>query len=130
MTSKKWIGAAVALLVVIAGAWRWLGHSATEADDDNHPVTGSAVIAAVARVERGPMDSMLIYRGTGPGRTAKDRSRHRRYGCPISVSFNPSATRLHRGRTEVRNGELRKHRSTRAMDSGGRLLAFISVLNS
>ena len=63
MTSKKWIAAAVALLVVIAGVWRWLGHSATEADDGDHPVTGEAVIAAVARVQRGPMDSTLTIAG-------------------------------------------------------------------
>jgi RND family efflux transporter MFP subunit len=63
MTSKKWIATAVALLAVIAGVWRWFGHSATEADDGDHPVTGEAVIAAVARVQRGPMDSTLTIAG-------------------------------------------------------------------
>src|ERR1700757_1504122 len=63
MTSKKWIGAAGALLVVIAGAWRGFGNSATEADDGDHPVVGNAVIAAVAKVQRGPMDSTLTIAG-------------------------------------------------------------------
>ena len=62
MISKKWIGAAVPLLVVIGG-WRWLGHSATEADDGDHHVVGDAVIAAVSRVQRSPMDSTLTIAG-------------------------------------------------------------------
>ena len=53
----------MALLAVAAGARRWLGHSPTEADDNDHPVGGDAVIAAVARIERGPMDSTLTIAG-------------------------------------------------------------------
>src|SRR5262245_13866602 len=63
MTNKKWIGAAMVLLVVMAGVRRWFGHSATEADDGDHPVTLDAGIAAVARVQRGPMDSTLAIAG-------------------------------------------------------------------
>jgi RND family efflux transporter MFP subunit len=57
------MGAAMVLLIVIAGAWRWLGHSATEADDGDHPAIRDAVIAAVAKVQRGPMDSTLTIAG-------------------------------------------------------------------
>jgi RND family efflux transporter MFP subunit len=63
MTSKKWIGAAVALLAVAAGGWRWFERPATEADDNEHPVAGNAVIAAVAKVQRVPMDSTLTIAG-------------------------------------------------------------------
>jgi len=63
MNSKKWIGAAVALLALTAGVWRWFGHSSTEADGGDHPVTGDAVVAAVAKVQRGPMDSTLTIAG-------------------------------------------------------------------
>jgi len=63
MTSKKWIGSALALFVVIGVAWRWFGHSATAADDSEHEVAGDAVIAAVAKVQSGPMDSTLTIAG-------------------------------------------------------------------
>lgn len=53
----------MALLVVSGGGWWWLGHSATEADDGDHHVVGDAVMAAVARVQRGPMDSTLTIAG-------------------------------------------------------------------
>jgi RND family efflux transporter MFP subunit len=62
MTSKRLIGAGVALLALTAGAWRWLGRS-TEADDADHATAGDAVVAAVTRVQRGPMESTLTVAG-------------------------------------------------------------------
>ena len=61
MTSKKVI-AVVALLALVFGAWRWFGHS-TEADDADHAVARDAVIAAVVKVQRGPMDNTLTIAG-------------------------------------------------------------------
>lgn len=61
--TRKAIGAVVAFLALLLGAWRWLGHSSTEADDGDHPVAGDAVVAAVTRVERGPMESTLVLAG-------------------------------------------------------------------
>jgi RND family efflux transporter, MFP subunit len=63
MTSKKCIVAALVLLAVVGAAWRWFGHSATEADETDHPSVGDRVIAAVAKVQRGPMDSTLTIAG-------------------------------------------------------------------
>jgi len=40
-----------------------LGHSATEADDPEHAVAGDAVVAAVAKVERGPIENTLTIAG-------------------------------------------------------------------
>jgi len=54
-----WILAAV---VVIGVSARWLAHSATEADDAEHQA-GDAVVAAVARVQRGPIDNTLTIAG-------------------------------------------------------------------
>src|SRR5437879_13643990 len=55
-----WILAAVVGTGVSAS--RWLAHSATEADDAEHPA-GDAVVAAVARVQRGPIDNTLTIAG-------------------------------------------------------------------
>jgi len=63
MSRKTLIWIAVAIVVVGLGAWRWIGHSATEADDQNHPVAGEAVVAAVAKVQRGPIDNTLTIAG-------------------------------------------------------------------
>jgi len=63
MMTRKAIGAVVVFLALLLGAWRWLGHSSTEADDGDHPVAGDAVVAAVTRVERGPMESTLVLAG-------------------------------------------------------------------
>ena len=62
MKSKKVIGVVLALLALVAGAWRWFGHS-TEADDADHTAAGDAVIAAVVRVRLGPMDNTLTIAG-------------------------------------------------------------------
>src|SRR5262249_14819277 len=62
MTSKKLIGMAVVLLVLVAGAWRWLGRSG-EGHDVDHAVASDAVIAAVVKVQRGPMDNTLTIAG-------------------------------------------------------------------
>jgi len=62
MTSKKLIGVVAVLLLSVAGAWRWFGHS-TEADDADHAAGSDRVIAAVVKVERGPMDSTLTIAG-------------------------------------------------------------------
>jgi len=62
MMSKKVIGGVLAGLALVSGLWRWFGR-ATEADQADHPVGGDAVIAAVVKVERGPMDSTLTIAG-------------------------------------------------------------------
>ena len=62
MTSKKLIGVVAVLLAMLAGAWRWFGHS-TEADDADHASASDAVIAAVVKVQRGPMDNTLTIAG-------------------------------------------------------------------
>jgi RND family efflux transporter MFP subunit len=60
--SKKSIGVVILALALLAGGWRWFGR-ATEADDAAHPMSGETVIAAVVKVERGPMDSTLTIAG-------------------------------------------------------------------
>jgi len=60
--SKKRIGVAILALALLAAGWRWFGR-ATEADDAAQTVAGDTVIAAVVKVERGPMDSMLTIAG-------------------------------------------------------------------
>lgn len=62
MTRKKLIGVAIVLLALALGAWRWFGHS-TEADDADHAVAGGATIAAVVKVQRGPMENTLTIAG-------------------------------------------------------------------
>jgi RND family efflux transporter MFP subunit len=55
--------AALVLAAAVAGTWRWFGHAATASGDGDHAVEGDWVIAAVARVQRGPMDSTLTIAG-------------------------------------------------------------------
>ena len=55
MLRKKLIWILAAVVVIGVSASRWLAHSATEADD--------AVVAAVARVQRGPIDNTLTIAG-------------------------------------------------------------------
>jgi RND family efflux transporter MFP subunit len=55
------IAAAIALLGV--GAWLWLGHAATEADDPEHGAASDGVVAAVAIARRGPIDNTLTIAG-------------------------------------------------------------------
>jgi RND family efflux transporter MFP subunit len=62
MTGKKLLGVAAVLLLSVAGVWRWFAHSA-EADDADHAAGSDRVMAAVAKVERGPMDSTLTIAG-------------------------------------------------------------------
>jgi len=64
MTRKK-IGILFIFLVVLGLlAWRWAGHSASQADDPDHPVTGpEEVTAAVARVERRTIANSLKIAG-------------------------------------------------------------------
>ena len=64
MSRKKllWIAAAIAAAGI--GGWLWLGHAATEADDPEHGGgAGDAVVAAVAKVQRGPMQNTLTIAG-------------------------------------------------------------------
>jgi RND family efflux transporter MFP subunit len=63
MFRKKLIWIAAGIVAVGIGAWLWLGHSATEADDPEHAVAGDAVVAAVAKVQRGPMQNTLTIAG-------------------------------------------------------------------
>src|SRR5215470_3922988 len=63
MSRKTLVCIAAVLVAIGLGAWRWLGHSATEADDPEHPVAGESVVAAVAKVQRGPIESTLTIAG-------------------------------------------------------------------
>ena len=63
MSRKKWIGIAAAILMIGFGAWKWKGPSATEADDAEHAVAGDAAVAAVAKVQRGPIQNTLTIAG-------------------------------------------------------------------
>src|SRR5262245_59493032 len=62
MTPIKMIGVVAALLALAFGVWRWFGHS-TEADDTENAPPSDLVIAAVVKVQRGPMDSTLTIAG-------------------------------------------------------------------
>jgi RND family efflux transporter MFP subunit len=62
MLRKKLIWILAAVVVIGVSASRWLAHSATEADDAEHPA-GDLVVAAVARVQRGPIDNTLTIAG-------------------------------------------------------------------
>src|ERR1700747_1047426 len=59
MSRKKLLWMAAAIAAAGIGAWLWLGRSATEADDPEHAATADAVVAAVAKVERGPIENTL-----------------------------------------------------------------------
>jgi RND family efflux transporter MFP subunit len=63
MMIRKAVGAVAVFVALLLGFWRWLGHSSTKADDADHPVAGDAVVAAVTRVQRGPMESTLVLAG-------------------------------------------------------------------
>jgi multidrug efflux pump subunit AcrA (membrane-fusion protein) len=63
MPRKKLIWAAVAIVVLGLGGRRLLGHSATEPDDPEHAVAADAVVSAVAKVERGPIENTLTIAG-------------------------------------------------------------------
>jgi RND family efflux transporter MFP subunit len=64
MTQKRlWIAVFVLLVIGIL-AWRWLGHSPTEADGPNHPMPASAeTVAAVVRAERHNVGTTLTVAG-------------------------------------------------------------------
>ena len=63
MSRKILLWIASAILVIGFGGWRWFGHSATEADDAEHSVSGDAPVAAVARVQRGAIENTLTIAG-------------------------------------------------------------------
>src|SRR5258707_12566711 len=63
MPRKSLLWIAAAILVVGLGAWKWFGHSATEADDAEHPVAGDVAVAAVERVQRGAIENTLTIAG-------------------------------------------------------------------
>jgi RND family efflux transporter MFP subunit len=63
MSRKKLIWIAAAIAVVGVGAWLWLGHAATEADDPEHGTPSDGVVAAVAIAQRGPIDNTLTIAG-------------------------------------------------------------------
>ena len=63
MSGKKWIWVAAAILLIGIVAWRSIGHRSRDADDPAHPVSGDAVVAAVARPQRGPIENKLTISG-------------------------------------------------------------------
>jgi RND family efflux transporter MFP subunit len=63
MSRKKLLCIAAVMVAAGIGGWLWLGHPATEADDPEHSVAGDAVAAAVAKVERGPIENTLTIAG-------------------------------------------------------------------
>ena len=63
MSGKKRIWLAATILAAGIAAWRWFGHSPTQADDPEHPTAGEAVVAAVTSVERGPIENTLTIAG-------------------------------------------------------------------
>jgi RND family efflux transporter MFP subunit len=63
MSGKKLIWIAAVILAAGIGAWLWLGHSGTEADDAEPAAAGDAVAAAVAKVARGPIANTLTIAG-------------------------------------------------------------------
>src|ERR1700747_2589892 len=63
MSRKKLLWMAAAIAAAGIGAWLWLGRSATEADDPEHAAAADAVVAAVAKVERGPIENTLTIAG-------------------------------------------------------------------
>lgn len=52
----------VAVLIAGLAGWRWLGRLPTEAEDPQHSVEGQPV-AAVVKVQRGPMENALTIAG-------------------------------------------------------------------
>jgi RND family efflux transporter MFP subunit len=64
MNLKKILLIGVVLLAIGLFAWHWLGRTPTEADDPNHPATGTGqTMAAVARVERRNLGNTLTIAG-------------------------------------------------------------------
>jgi RND family efflux transporter MFP subunit len=63
MSRKKLLWLLVAIAAVGIGAWRWFGHSATEADDAEHPMTADLLVAAVVRVQRSSINNTLTIAG-------------------------------------------------------------------
>jgi RND family efflux transporter MFP subunit len=63
MSGKKLLCIAAVMVAAGIGAWLWLGHPGTEADDPEHAVAGDALAAAVAKVARGPMENTLTIAG-------------------------------------------------------------------
>ncbi len=63
MTTRMKLVMAVAALVVLLAGWRWLGHGRTEADENDSGNSQAAVIAAVAKVQRGSIDNSLTIAG-------------------------------------------------------------------
>jgi RND family efflux transporter MFP subunit len=96
MTRKKIIGVVIVALLVVAGRWRWSGHS-TQADDADHTVAGDAVIAAVVKVERGPMDSTLTI--AGEFKPFQDVDVHAKVAGYIQKIFVDIGDRVKQGQT-------------------------------
>jgi RND family efflux transporter MFP subunit len=62
MSRKKMIGIVAAILLIAIVAWRQSGHSATEAEDAER-AGSDTVVAAVARLHRGPIENTLTITG-------------------------------------------------------------------
>lgn len=62
MSRTKWIGIAAATVVISLGAWRWLRHPETQADDAE-AAGGEVVTTAVVKTQRGAMENTLTIAG-------------------------------------------------------------------
>ena len=62
MLRAKWIGIAGITVVIALGAWRWMRHADTRADDAE-PAGGEGATAAVAKAQRGPIENTLTIAG-------------------------------------------------------------------
>lgn len=96
MEKKAWI----VLAILIAGtllAWRWLGRTPTEADNQNHAVSSTDPPAAVVRVERRAIANTLKI--SGEFKPFQDVDIHAKVAGYIKVIYVDVGTHVKQGQT-------------------------------